>query len=180
MRLDCPVLSHPSLRPVPLPVHRHGRRGVVSCLPFCGRCRFGCPFRLSGCCVSSSRPSCRYCLRASLPCLSSSIPYIVLASSRRHAVGGEVVGSSPLAPLVRYGKRGAGNGRCLLREAGRSHVRMAWYHSAPFSPVVSCCLLRCRGDDRAVSFLMSYRLAWSAAWKTTAWLVRPSPPWRCE
>ena len=108
--------------------------------------RFGRPCRLSGCGASSFRSSLVSSLsfpRSGSPCLpvASVLPCVVLAPPRRHAVGGEVVGSSLLAPLVRYGGRGVG--RCL--------VLAAW--GGPFScphDVVSsrvryrrwaCCLL---------------------------------------
>lgn len=64
--------------------------------PFIGLCRLiAFPSRCYCPRVGSSRPS------------SSGLSGIVLASSRRHTVGGEGVVSSPLAPLVRYGERGA-------------------------------------------------------------------------
>lgn len=52
--------------------------------------------------------------RFALP-VASGLSCVVLASPCRHAVGGDGGVSSPLAPLVRYGERGAGSGRCLRR-----------------------------------------------------------------
>lgn len=146
--------------------------GAVSLgLPFCGRCgsvalaayravvshRFGVlwsrRYRSIGAVLLACPPS-------------SGLPGIVLASSRRHAVGGWGIGSSSLAPLVRYGERGAWNGRCLRRWMGFSCPLDA-VSSCLFSHQwASCCLLRCRvslSSDR--SRPMPYRLAWSAAWK---------------
>lgn len=112
--------------------------GAVSLgLPFCGRCgsvvlaayravgshRFGVlwsrRYRSLGAVLLACPPS-------------SGLPGIVLASSRRHAVGGWGIGSSSLALLVRYGERGAWSGRCLLRWAGHFRVRSMWYHHASF------------------------------------------------
>ena len=80
---------------------------------------------------------------------SSSIPYIVLASPRYHAVGGEVVGSSPLAPLVRCGggERGA-VGACGVGWCSR--VRTMWYHHASF-------LIGWRRAACFVAVVLSYR-----------------------
>lgn len=127
------------------------------------RCGRSC--RLSGCGVSSFRSSLVSSLsfpRSGSPCLpvASVLPCVVLAPPRRHAVGGEGIISSSLALLVRYGERGAGSGRGLLRWAGHFRVRSMWYHHASF-------LI---GGRRVACFvvvfpyhpivLVQYRIAW--------------------
>lgn len=111
--------SHPFNRPVLLPVLRHGWRGGFFCLPFCGRCRCGRPFRLSGCVVSSLSRLVAIVLGVGSPCSPVVLWSLVcracfaLSSCRRRC--GEGIISLFLAPLVRYGERGAGSGRCLRR-----------------------------------------------------------------
>lgn len=108
--------------------------GAVSlCLPFCGRCgsvilsvyRAVASRRFARLVAIISWPAC-------LACRPRSSRVSCLLLSRRHAVGGDDVGSSLLAPFVRYGERGAWSGRCLRRWAGHFRVRSMWYHHASF------------------------------------------------
>lgn len=130
----CPISSisssHPSLAPPFSPSFDTGG-GAFSLLVVLRVVRFGRSCCLSGCGVSSSRPSRCYCSRVGLLCQSPRGSRVsCLLRPRCHAVARGLIVSSLFAPLPRYVGRGAWSGRCLClrRVDGRFRVRMMWYH----------------------------------------------------
>lgn len=167
-----PAPSHPSHlvissinRPALLPVHRHDRRGVFFLLAVLRSVSMRLSFLPVGLLCLFAFPSRRYCPRVGLLCPSSSVVYRACPVLVVMLVGGDGIGSLLLAPLVRYGERGAWVAVGACGGGWRSHVRMACYHPAPFSLGVwgcAACSLICLFLP-ARSRPMPYSLTWSVA-----------------
>lgn len=178
--------SHPShhlihlIRPVPLPVHRHGRRGVFSLLAVLRSVSMRSSFPSIGLWRLIAFPSRRYCPLIGSPCQPSVFGSPVYRACLRLVVMPWAVRSS----AHRLSPRSFDTGSVerlvsmLAWEGWCSRVRLMWYHRAPFSPwgYAACSLPRFFLPAR--SRPIPYRLAWSAAWKKR-WGGRPSPSWRC-
>lgn len=105
--------------------------------------------------VSLLLPSGRFALPARRPPVfrASCLP-----RPRCHAVGGEVIGSSPLAPFVRYGERGA-VGACACDGGWCYRVRSMWYHLGFVIAVGRAACLFVVVSSRPI-VLVQCRIAW--------------------